>query len=81
MARSLCSLLLVILHLCVDGPDVVFGGNSVDDIFYGGHGGQHGVVLVVIFVHAVAAHEEKILEAVKVTADNIEAASPQISAS
>jgi hypothetical protein len=52
---------------------IVFGGNAVDDVLNGGHGGQHRVVLVVVFVHAVAAHQEQVLEAVDVVANHIEA--------
>jgi hypothetical protein len=52
----LLQLLLVILHFGIDGPDVVLCGDAVDDILNGGHGGQHRVILIVVFVHSVAAN-------------------------
>ena len=45
--------LLVVLLFDVDRPDVVVG---TVDVLDGQHGRVHGVVLVVVLVHAVAAH-------------------------
>ena len=63
----------MVLLLGVDGPEGglvdVAGGDAVDD----GHGGEHGVVLVVVLVHAVAADEEEVGEAVGPGAEFVEA--------
>ena len=47
--------------------------DAVHDVLDRRHRGQHRVILVVVFVHAVAAHQEEILEAVDVTANHVEA--------
>lgn len=44
----------------VDLPEVV--GGVVEEVFCGEDGGHHGVVLVVVFVHAVAADDLKVGE-------------------
>ena len=47
---------LVIFHLGVERPDITLIHAAFDDVIDGRHGGQHRVVLVVVLVHAVAAH-------------------------
>jgi len=37
-------------------PDIIFCRNTVRDIFGGLHGREHGVVHIVVAVHAVAPH-------------------------
>src|SRR5690606_23361094 len=55
-------LLLVVLLLDVDLPDVVGGAGG--DVLGGEHGRVHRVVLVVVPVHAVAAHRVHVRRAV-----------------
>src|SRR5277367_7066554 len=48
----------VVFLFGVDFPEDAFVHVAGDDVVDGGHGGEHGVVLVVVFVHAVAAYQE-----------------------
>ncbi len=52
------SLLLrfMIFFFCIHIPNVIFGRNTVRDIFGGLHGREHGVVHIVVAVHAVAPY-------------------------
>ena len=49
---------LVIFHLCIDGPDIIFTSMSLQYIFNCLHRGQHRMVLVVVLVHAVPANQK-----------------------
>ena len=41
----------------VHGPNIVFVYCSIANVIDGGHGGEHGMVHIVVFVHAVAADQ------------------------
>jgi hypothetical protein len=71
VSLSLCPPLVV--HLGVDGPNVVLRLHAVYDVFDGHHSGQHRMVLIVVLVHPVAAYQEKVPEAVCVVTDEVEA--------
>jgi hypothetical protein len=43
-------------------PDIALADTARRDIFHGRHGRQHGMVLVVVPVHAVPTDEEKIVD-------------------
>ena len=74
LSRSLSPLCdFLVIHLSVDSPDVVLGRKTIHDVFDSDHCSQHGVILIVVFVHAVAANHEEIGEAVGVIADDVEA--------
>src|ERR1043166_4882108 len=61
---------LVVLGVLVDVPDVV-DARAGQDVLRRQHGGHHGVVLVVVFVHAVAPdHVQARIEAFEVTPDD-----------
>jgi len=49
---------LVIFGILIYRPDVVFP-LARQNVFCGKHGGHHGVVLIVVFMHAIAAHQMK----------------------
>src|SRR5579864_5538785 len=49
---------LVIFGVLIDGPDIV-EALACKNIFRGEQGSHHGVVLIVVLVHAVAAYEVK----------------------
>jgi len=67
------SLFFMIFAISVDSPDIVFAADTADDILNRRHSGQHGVVLVVVFVHAIAADEEKVLKPVSIVPNYVEA--------
>ena len=62
-------LFLVIVHLGVDFPEVGLVRLAGDDVVHRHHGGQHGVVLVIVAVHAVAADQEQVVVAVHILAN------------
>src|SRR5262249_60927333 len=49
----------VVFAVFIDGPQVIFISPG-DDVASRKHGSHHGVVLVVIFVHTVAADEVQV---------------------
>jgi hypothetical protein len=62
---NLVSRAFMVLLLGIDGPDVVLGPDVPCDVVRGGHGRKHGMIHVVVPVHAVAADEEQILELIR----------------
>jgi hypothetical protein len=54
------------------GPYIVLDLDAVDDVLDGCHGGEHGVILVVVLVHAIATYQEEVLKTVGVVADDVE---------
>ena len=64
---------LVVIRFGVHIPDVPLVATARDDIVYGGHRRQHGVVLVVVLVHAVAANQIQIRNRINVVAHFLEA--------
>ena len=62
----------MIFHFGIDGPDVVLGGNSVEDVFNGGHCSEHGVVLIVVLMHSIATDEKEVAEVVNILANDVE---------
>ncbi len=55
----------MVLLLGVDRPDVRFVGPAFQHVVDRRHGGEHGVVHVVVAVHAVAADQEEVLERIE----------------
>ncbi len=43
----------MIFHLRLHGPDFVPPRMARDDVVHRGHGREHGVALIVVFVHAI----------------------------
>src|SRR6266436_9500078 len=58
----------VVLHLGIHFPDVGLVRSARDNVIHGDHRGEHGMVLVVVLMHAVAADQKEILKAVQVFA-------------
>ncbi len=56
----------MILVIDVDAPDGVLVRASRSDAVDRGLGGQHRVILIVVAVHAVAADEKKVGDAIKI---------------
>src|SRR5579875_2065548 len=71
--RSGSLLLFVVLLLGVDLPERSLVDAAGDDLIDCGHGREHRVVLVVVLMHAIAAHEEEIFKAIEISADLVEA--------
>src|SRR5689334_334706 len=57
-------LLFVIFLLGIESPQIVAATNVRNDIVNSGHGGEHGMVLIVVFVHAVTTDKEQVVELV-----------------
>jgi len=60
--------LLLIFLLRVDRPDILLIDAPRENVVDGGHRCQHGMILVIVFVHAVAPHQKQVREAVQVFA-------------
>src|SRR5579863_4764126 len=61
----------MIFHLCVDGPNIALVPDAGDDVIDCSHGSQHGMVLIVVFVHSISANQVQIMEAIKEFADDM----------
>src|SRR3954470_15598481 len=61
LACTFCGgLLLVVFHFRVHRPDVRLIGAAGKDVVDSGHGRQHRMVLVVVLVHPISAHQEQV---------------------
>src|ERR1017187_10688855 len=69
----LLAFLFVVFLLCVDLPQGLLVDVAGDDAVDGVHGGEHAVVLVVVFVHAVAADQEEVVDGVGEVLELVEA--------
>src|SRR6185312_9835844 len=67
-----CCFFFVVFLFRIDRPDIGFLGDTGGDIVDGYHGGEHGMVGIVVFVHAVAADQEEIFEGIGIGADLVE---------
>jgi hypothetical protein len=57
---------LKIFAFSVNAPDIVFGLDSAGYIIYRNHGCEHGMILIVVFVHSIATNKKKILELIDI---------------
>ena len=53
-----CLLFFVIFLLSVHSPQVGLVGDIVHDVFRRRHRRQHGMILIVVLVHSIAAHQK-----------------------
>ena len=58
----------MVFHLSVHGPDVFLVFAADENVVDRGHCRQHGVVLVVVLVHAIAANQEEVGKFVEIGA-------------
>ena len=59
----------MVLLLLIDSPDIVLGAC---DVFNGEHGREHRMILVVVFVHSVAADRIKVFKLSKEITNGLE---------
>ena len=57
-------LCLVIILFGIHIPNSIFRFNSLNNMFHGGHGSKHGMVLVIILMHAIPPDKEQVLDSV-----------------
>src|SRR5277367_4127617 len=62
-------LLLVVFLLGIERPQIIAAADAGGDVVDSDHGGKHGMVLIVVLVHAVPTDEEEIVEGVGVGDD------------
>ena len=54
----------MVFLLGINLPNVILGGNTVADVVRGFHGGEHGVVHIIIPVHTVTAYQIEVAQAI-----------------
>src|SRR5688500_4591595 len=62
---------LVVFGILVHAPDVELAGAG-QDVLHGEHGGHHGVILIVVLVHPIAADDvERWIPLLELPADHL----------